>query len=295
MDLRVLEYFLAVAEEQNVTRASERLHISQPTLSRQIMQLEDEFGVELLVRGNKSVSLTPEGKILKERAKEILSLCDKVRAEVQNESRRISGELYIGILETSAFQMIAQKMQEFGELYPEVCFHLITASSDHIAEQVEKGLIDMGVVSGPIQEDRFGYKQLKVERMRWGLIVPKDHPLAEKKYVTEDDILNERLIVSKRQIDSGNYAKWFRKLDQFNIVATYNLLGNAVTMVREGMGVVLGIDHANYKSTGLKFISFRPEIYDNPTYLIWKRNHTFSKAASYFLEYVERHNSYTQK
>lgn len=282
MDLRVLEYFIIIAEEENITKAAEQIHISQPTLSRQMMQLEEELGCDLLIRRNKNVLLTEEGRILKDRAKEILELVNKTKQELLSSSDQITGDIYIGTMETQPFQYLAQQIHIFQDHYRKVHFHISTDNSAGVLNRIDKGLIDIGFIHAPLKSNQYLFKKLKLKEY-WGMVVPTDHSLASKDRLVEDDLIGEPLICPKRQLDIGFWNRWTDAPEKFNVIGTYDLMGNAMMMVKEHMGLVLCLNSSAYFTEGLKFIPLEPEVYEKEVYLIWKKDHVFTKATECFI------------
>ena len=188
MEIRVLRYFLAVAREESISRAAEYLHVTQPTLSRQLMELEDELGTRLFVRGkrNRSVILTDEG-MLRRRAEEIVELTDKTEAEIHAKDEIISGDIYIGCGETDAMRLIAQTARDLQEDYPDICYHLFSGNADDVTERLDKGLLDFGILVGSANTEKYDYITLPATDV-WGLLMRKDSPLAEKNAVRPEDL-----------------------------------------------------------------------------------------------------------
>ena len=282
MDLRLLEYFLAVAEEENVTRASENLHISQPSLSRQIAQLEVELGVQLFERTNKSVKLTPEGRILKGRATEILALTEKTRLELQNESKLLAGDIYLGAVEIDSFQILARTMNKFNLAHPKVHFQVYSDNSKGIQDGIDRGLLDFGFLLGPVNFEKYNFYKLPVHE-QWGVILPMQHLLANKTVLKEKDLSTQRLICPYRLLNDKTLLSWFPKLGEYNVTASYNLIGSAVNMVKQGLGIAICMKKERYNRDGLLFIPLQPAHLEKEAYLIWKKNHVIAKTTEYFL------------
>lgn len=284
MDIRVLRYFLAVAREENISKAAEYLHITQPTLSRQLKELEDELGSELFIRGKRNISLTDEGMFLRKRAEEITSLMDKTEAEFHQLDEFISGDVYIGGGETLAMNMLAEVMSEISQEHPDVKFHLYSGNADDVIDRIDKGLIDFGVVIEPADIRKYETIRLPYAD-KYGLIMRKDDPLAHKKKISVDTLKDLPLLVAKRMIDS----KYLPELlgiypEEMNIKATFNLIYNASLLVEQGMGYALSIDHLinTIGSNNLCFVPLAPEVTTNLS-VIWKRFQFFTKASEEFL------------
>ena len=287
MELRVLRYFLAVAREETITGAANLLHVTQPTLSRQIHDLEQELGQKLLVRGSHRVSLTPAGMLLRKRAEEIVSMVDKTEGEFSAIDTEIAGDVYIGGGETRGLFLIAQTARELREEYPGVRYHLYSGNSQDVAERLEKGLLDFGGFVHPADLSRYESLELP-EKERWGVVIRKDDPLAQKKAVRRE-LADQPLIVSRQAMEAGRdnaYARWFgESFEALNISTTFNLVYNAALMVEAGLGCALTIDRLVNISpeSALTFRPLEPKL-ETGLSLVWKRHQVFSAAAKAFLE-----------
>lgn len=286
MELRVLQYFLAIAREQSIIRAAESLHLSQPTLSTQIKALEEELGKQLLIRGTKGsrkITLTEEGMILKKRAEEILNLVKKTEREISLSDQIIVGDVYIGAGETDAVRFIAQAAKELSSLYPGIHYHIASGNAEFVLEQLEKGLIDFGLVFGGVDASKYNSIPLPYKDT-WGILMRKDSPLAPKAYITPEDLWDKPLIIS-RQYTAEAWLK--RDLSQLKIIATYNLLFNASLMVEEGLGYALGFDKI-INTSGNSTLCFRPlsPKMEESMSIVWKKYQVFSKASEKFIEKI---------
>lgn len=242
MEIRVLQYFLAIAREQSISGAAEFLHISQPTLSRQIKDLEDEFGKQLFIRGNRKITLTEEGMLLRRRAEEIINLARKTEKEIMNNESVISGDIYIGAGETAAIAYVAKAAALLKKQHPDIHYHFSSDDAIDILEQLDKGLIDFGIIIGSIDKAKYDYHLLPVKDT-WGILMRKDSPLADKEYIEADDLNRLPLILSRQINDNHNIASWFPKsISKYNIASTYNLVYNATYMAAEGNGYILTLD-----------------------------------------------------
>lgn len=291
MELRVLQYFLAIAREQSIIRAAESLHLSQPTLSTQIKALEEELGKQLLIRGTKGsrkITLTEEGMILKKRAEEILNLVKKTEREISLSDQIIVGDVYIGAGETDAVRFIAQAAKELSSLYPGIHYHIASGNAEFVLDQLEKGLIDFGLVFGGVDASKYNSISLPYKDI-WGILMRKDSPLALKDYITPEDLWDKPLIIS-RQHTAETLLK--RDISQLKIIATYNLLFNASLMVEEGLGYALGFDKI-INTSGSSALCFRPlsPIEEESMSIIWKKYQVFSKASEKFLDIIKSRNS----
>ena len=290
MDIRVLRYFLAVAREESISGAAEALHLTQPTLSRQLMDLEEELGVKLLNRGkkNRHVTLTEEGLMLRKRAEEIVTLTDKTIAEFGTSNEVVSGDIYIGGGETNAMRLIARICKKLQSDYPLIRYHLFSGNADDVAERLDKGLLDFGLFIGAANMEKYNYLRLP-DTDTWGLLMRKDSPLASKESIHAEDLENIPLIVSRQPMVHNELSGWSgRDFDKFNIVATYNLVYNASLMVDEGFGYALCLDKLVYSADGSS-LCFRPLEPKLETHLdiAWKKYQVFSKAAEKFLEALQ--------
>ena len=239
MELRVLRYFLMTAREENITRAAELLHVTQPTLSRQLMQLEEELGVKLFHRGSHHIVLTEDGMRLKRRASEIVSLAERTLQEFSSTPQMLQGEISIGCGETANMTFLSQQMARFRQKHPQVRFNIHSATADDIREGMENGLFDLGLLLEPADISRHSFIRLP-HREQWGVIVRDDSPLALLDHVTPKDLCQVPLIMAKRDSVRSELAGWFGDdYESLEIAATFNLLLNAVNMVQNGVGAAL--------------------------------------------------------
>ena len=284
MELRVLHYFLMVAREENITKAAQLLHVTQPTLSRQLMQLEKELGVQLFHRGKHSVRLTEEGMLLRRRAQELVSLSEKTKQELQCREEVPAGEIAIGCGETKSMSLLSSSMVSFRERYPLVQFSIYSAIADDIKERIEKGLLDMGLLVEPVDISKYEYIRLPVKE-RWGVLVREDSPLARKASVTPEDLLDIPLIMSRREPVKNQLASWFGTVfDQMEIAAAYNLIVNAAFMVEQGLGVALCFD-LGAVFENLRFVPLWPRM-ETGSVLVWKKNQALSSAQAQFIRHI---------
>lgn len=290
MDIRVLRYFLAVVREESISGAAEFLHLTQPTLSRQLMDLEDELGVKLLNRGKKNqrVTLTEEGMLLRRRAEEIVALTDKTISEFDTSRDIISGDIYIGGGETNAMRLIARVGKKLQAQYPFIRYHLFSGNADDVAERLDKGLLDFGLFIEPASMERYNYLRLP-DTDTWGLLMRKDNTLAAKESIRAEDLENIPLIVSRQSMVHNELSGWSgSNVDKLNIVATYNLIYNASLMVDEGFGYALCLDRLVFSADNNNFC-FRPlePRLEAHVDIAWKKYQVFSKAAEKFLEALQ--------
>ena len=287
MEIRVLKYFLTVAREENITRAANVLHITQPALSRQLMQLEEELGKPLFIRGKRSMTLTDAGQLLRRRAQEIVDLVDKTEREFSEEEETLGGLVSIGSGEGETMRFIAKCMSAFSERYPEVKFDLYSNNADHIKERLERGTLDIGIMFEPVDLSKYEYFRLP-HKERWGVIVPAKCPLAQKEFVVPEDLRGHRLFTAKRGVAQG-VAQWFGEVfDTLNIYATYNLLYNAAMLVDCEIGAALCIEGAAslYKNPNIIFKPFSPELAVSSV-LVWKKYQPQSEAVKRFIGFIK--------
>jgi len=289
MELRVLQYFLTVAREQSISGAAEFLHLTQPTLSRQLKDLEDELGKQLLIRGNRKITLTEEGMLLRKRAEEILNLVHKTEIEMTLSGDTITGEVYIGAAETDGVRYIAQAATRVRQDHPGVQFHLISGDKLDILEQLDRGLLDFAMVLGGVDQSRYMTLPLST-RDTWGVLMRTDSPLAQKEAVTFDDIKELPLIISRQAMKDGELAGWFQgDITASNICMTYNLVYNAALMVEEGLGYAITLEKlVNTNGTPLCFKPLSPQRTLGMD-LVWKKYQMFSKAAEALMNELQRH------
>ena len=290
MELRVLQYFLAVAREQNITAAAESLHLSQPTLSTQLKAMEEELGKQLLVRGTKGsrkVTLTEEGMILRKRAEEILSLVKRTEEEISHSDDTIMGDVYIGAGETDIVRFFARADKKNKKKYPDNHIHISSGNAEYVLEYLDKGLIDFGLLFGRVDLQKYESIPLPVKDV-WGVLMPKDSPLADKEFICPEDLWDKPLIVSHQEGDDQYLAHWLqRELSDLNVVATYNLVFNASLLVDEGLGYALCLDKLiNTKESSLCFRPFSPRL-EASACIVWKKYQMFSKAADVFLKKLQ--------
>ncbi|MGE6592668.1 LysR family transcriptional regulator [Bacillus mycoides] len=287
MDIRVLRYFIAVATQENISAAANSLHLSQPTLSRQLNNLEEELGTTLFVRGNRKITLTDEGMFLLERAKEIVDLVEKTEANFNQQSEIISGEIHIGAGETEAMQFIAQTIKKVVAHHSGIKFHLYSGNADDITTKLDSGLLDFGIVIEPANKQKYDYLKLPATDV-WGVLMRKDSPLAEKAYIHPTDLLNKPLIISRQTAVSNELSGWLgEEIENLNVIGTYNLLYNASLLVKENIGYALCIDKLMNTSeeSMLCFCPLSPKL-EAGLNILWKKHQAFSSATKIFLTYL---------
>ena len=289
MEFRVLRYFLTVAREGSITGAANSLHLTQPTLSRQLQDLEKELGQTLLIRGKHKITLTPEGMILRKRAEEIVDMVEKTEAEFNSISDVIGGDIYIGSGETDSMKYIARVMKDIQQEYPNVKFHVYSGNAEDVIEKLDKGLLDFGVLIQPIDLSKYDNITLP-EKDLWGVLMLKSSLLAKKEFVTLEDlasvpILASRQMSKKYSAESG-FLDWFGDaFEHLNIAVTYNLVYNAAIMVKAGIGYAVTLDKL-VNTTGDSDLCFRPlkPKLESGLDIVWKKYQVFSPAAKLFLD-----------
>lgn len=288
MEIRVLRYFLAIAREESITGAANSLHITQPTLSRQIKDLEDELGQKLFIRGSHRISLTAEGMLLRKRAEEIISMVDKTQQEFFSMKGSLSGDIYIGSGETEAMNYVASVCHELQIDYPDIHYHLYSGNAEDVTERLDKGLLDFGLLIQPTDITKYDYLHIPAKDS-WGVIMLKNSPLAEKNEIHAEDLVNLPLIFSRQvlqnRMETNELAKWFGdEWKNLNIVTTFNLVYNAAVMAKQGIGYVVTLDKLADTSDGspLCFRPLSPKI-ESGLDIVWKKYQIFSPAAELFL------------
>lgn len=283
MDLRVLEYFLMTAEEGSITHAAELLHVSQPTVSRQLMDLERELGKTLLIRTKKNVSLTKDGLLFRETAREILALYQKAVREDAS-AGELSGDLYIGMGETGSVRFLAQEIAAFQTLYPGVHFHLISENADRICEDIEKGLLDAGLVMRNVSSSTFEILELGLTET-WGVLVPEGHPLVAEPEVSGKMLRQERLILPENTVFKQELLRWLGQGTEERVGATYNLIFNAFPLARAASALIVCLGTVGERQEGMIFLPFAKNKTASAS-LIWKKKPVQTPALEAFLEYV---------
>ena len=291
MELRVLQYFLAVAREQSILRAAESLHLSQPTLSTQIKNMEEELGKQLLIRGTKGsrkITLTEEGMLLKKRAEEILELVRKTESEITLSDSIIMGDIYIGTGETDAIRLLAKAAKELQNTYPGIHYHISSGNAEFVVEQLDKGLIDFGIVFGQVDHTRYNSLKMPTKDI-WGVLMRRDSALAQKETIAPEDLWDKPLIISHQRNQGKELSAWMKRdISKLNVVATYNLLFNASLLVDEGLGYAIGFDKIINitENSSLCFRPLQPNI-EIEMSLVWKKYQIFTKAAEQFIKKIE--------
>lgn len=288
MELRVLQYFLAVTREQSISGAAEALHLSQPTLSRQLKEMEEELGKQLMIRGNRRITLTEEGMILRKRAEEILELVKKAEDEISLSDDVIAGDITIGTGETDNVRFLAKAAKELQKKYPLIHINIFSGDKAAITEELDRGLIDFGLVFGEIDSSKYEYIKVPHKDI-WGVLMLRDSPLSKKESITAEDLIDKPLIISRQAFQNYEFQEFFPcGQDKLNIAATYNLLFNASLMVEEGMGYAICFDRIiNVSgSSNLCFVPLAPRL-ESGMSIIWKKYQIFTKAVEQFIQKLQ--------
>lgn len=288
MEIRVLRYFLAIVREESITKAAELLHITQPTLSRQIAQMEEDMGVKLFDRGTRKIVLTNEGLLLRRRAEEILELVDKTERELAEQDEKVEGTVSIGCGDLAAVQMMPELIKKFRERYPAINFDLYTATADHIKDRMDWGLTDIGLLLEPINMEKYDYIRLNREE-QWVAVIPPDSPLAKLEYITPEDLRGMPLILPRRLNVQSELARWFGdEFEKLNVVFTSNLPSNSSIMVHHGLACSL-IIQGSISFWDKEKIVYRPlsPRLTATSVLAWKRKQPFGLAAEKFIKYMK--------
>lgn len=293
MEFRVLQYFLAVAREENISGAAEFLHLSQPTLSRQLKDLEDELGKQLFIRGNRKITLTEEGMILRKRAEEITELVKKTEEEITSSDDTLAGNITIGAGETDGNRFLIKAMNAIQQDYPLLHFHIVSGDKEIITEAIDRGTIDFGIVFGHI--DTAKYDSIPINyKDTWGVLMRRDAELAKKEFITAEDLMDKPLIISRQAFQNSEINNFFHtEQEKLNIAATYSLLFNGSLMVDEGLGYAICFDKLVNVSgdSNLCFRPLKPKI-EAHMGIIWKKYQVFSKPAQKFLQKLQETNTH---
>lgn len=284
MEIRVLRYFLEVAREGNITHAAERLHITQPTLSRQLKDLEAELGKKLFVRSSFSVRLTNEGMLLRKRAEDICEMVDKTEAEFKALDEITGGDIHIGCAESDGIKHLARQIKALQAEHPGIRVHLYSGDTADLAQRLEQGLLDFAVIAQPVDLSKYNYLELPGADI-WGVVMRKDAPLAQKASIRIEDLQDKPLITSRQGLREDIPKLFGEKVDSLNVVATLNLAYNGSVLAREGLGYVLTFDKLvdTSEQSELCFRPLAPTL-ETKLYIIWKKYQLFSPASQLLLE-----------
>lgn len=285
MELRVLRYFLMIVQEKNISKASARLHVSQPTVSRQLKELEEELGTTLFVRGNRTIRLTPDGEYFANQARQILSLSDKTLANIHQE-KDVSGSVLVGSAEARSMLTVAQAIGHLNHQHPHIRVNLVSMDAADIHQQLTSGVFDFGVVMEPVDKTDYDFLRLPGES-RWGLLVQSRSALAQQTTVSLEDVAQTRLILPQQGGNARLHDVFGFTTENLNVVATYNLLYNASLLVSAGVGNALGLDGIiNTNQSDLAFIPLTPRISSGSS-LVWLKGQRLSAAAQALLSQIQ--------
>lgn len=287
MEIRTLRYFLAVAREENMTRAAEQLHVTQPTLSKTLRALEDELGKKLFTRRSFSIRLTDEGVLLRNRAEDLVSMADKITQEFVTLDDITGGDIYLGLAESYQIRLLARAIREFRRQYPELHYHITSGDTEQVTEKLDKGLLDFSVLAEMPDTAKYDYLVFPSADV-WGLVFPKEDPLSEKKVITVDDLAGLPLFCSE-QSWTNDIPRWCGdRMQDLRLEGSFRLSYNGSLFAREGLGYLLTFDHLidTSPSSGLVFRPLEPRL-ENRLYLIWKKYQMLSPIADRFLEHLQ--------
>ena len=281
MDIRTMQYYLAVVREGTISAAAQALHIAQPSLSRQMKELEQELGAPLFVRGNRKITLTEEGVVLRRRAEEMVHLMQMTQEEITQIKNHVSGAVRIGAGESASFHYLSRTASSLAQKYPDVRFHITSGDTQDLMDALTDGLIDFAVIFTEVDHELYHSIPLP-ENDRFGVLMPRDHPLARKETVRIGDLKGYPVILSRAHAAVIMGSKAFSGLD---VVATYNLIYNASLLVEDGLGLAVAFDGL-IRCTEDSPLAFRPLVPEIPATgsLIWKKFQTFSPAAQLFID-----------
>lgn len=287
METRVLNYFLMVAKLGNVTRAAENLHITQPTLSRQIADLEKEMGIELFDRSNRHLVLTKAGTVFQQRAQMIIDLIKQTEIEVKQENDELTGTIHLGCVESSASNFIMEIVKKMQQLFPNVKFDIYTGNGDTLRERIDQGFIDVALLIEPIETAKYNYLVLPTKDT-WGVLMRKDDPLAKKNRITNNDLYQLPIITNHRSLVRDELIDILKlSPSKLNIVAEYNLTSNVIQLVKLGDYYLLGIKgiYEMHNDPEITFVPFAPAK-ETGHVLAWRKNTMLSPATEKFIQMV---------
>ena len=289
MDIRSLRYFLAVAREENMTRAAELLHVTQPTLSKTLKSLEEEFGKKLFTRRSFSIRLTDEGMLLRDRAEDLVAMADKIEREFIMLDDITGGDLYFGLAESYQIRHLAREIRKFKAAYPGLNYHITSGDTEQVTEKLDKGLLDFAVICSELPDSRkYDYITFP-ENDIWGAVMPSDHPLAKKKVIGVDDLVGEPLFCSE-QSWQREISEWAgERAGELHLEGSFRLSYNGSMFAREGLGILLTLEHLTdcSEESGLVFRPLSP-VKETSFYLIWSKYQTFTPIAERFLAQITK-------
>ena len=289
MEIRVLKYFLMAAREENITRAASLLHLTQPTLSRQLIQLEEELGVTLFLRSKHRIILTEDGMLLRRRAEEIVSLAEKTKEDFLRKQEQIAGTIAIGSGELQSSAFLTRLITAFQKEHPLVYFTIYSGHSENIKERLERGLLDIGLLQEPVDITKYSFVRTPI-REQWGALMRSDSELAEKESVSPGDLASMLLVLPERENLQNELRNWFGPYgENLRVIASGNLLYNMASLARDSGGCVLTL-RLNCAYEGMRFIPLSPGI-EAGTVLVWKKTQIFSPATAAFIDFSKEYIS----
>lgn len=289
MEIRVLKYFLTIAAEENITRAAQILHVTQPTLSRQIADLEKELGVKLFVRGNHNTVLTEEGLIFKRRAQEIMSLVDKTKKDFLSDESILEGTISIGSGEYRSTKILTDCIAQFHKIHPLVRYEFYSGNTGNIKDYIERGLLDIGLMLEPADNTKYEFITIPIKE-QWGAFVQNDSPLANKEFISAEDLLDIPLISTTGENAKNNIRSWLGNyIEKIDVIAEGNLLYNQAILAQSNLGATIGVK-LDCVYNGLKFVPFDPPL-EAKTVLVWKKDQVFSLTIKKFIEFTKEYIS----
>jgi DNA-binding transcriptional LysR family regulator len=287
MEIRTLRYFLETAREENMTRAANRLHISQSALSKQLKTLEEELGKKLFIRHSFSLELTEEGKLLKKRANDLIAMADKISDEFKTIDEIIGGNIYFGLAESYQIRYLARAIKRFKEKCPNLHYHITSGDTAQVIEKLDKGLIDFAVLVETPNAIKYGFIEFP-HADRWTLIMPSDSPLAQKKTIVFDDLIGLPLFCSEQSIQN-DLPRWCGdRLSELNFDGSFRLPYNGSLFTKEGLGYLLALDNLidTSPTSGLTARPLEP-VLENKVYIIWRKQQIFTPIAQKFLQFLK--------
>ena len=286
MELRILKYFLMIAREENITRAAQLLHVTQPTLSRQIKELEEELGTKLFERSNHRIVLTQDGLLLRRRAQEIVELTERTEKDFAHKDEELTGEIAIGSGETRSVSVLAEVLSSFRQRYPRVRYRFYSGNADHIKERIENGTLDIGLFPEPVDISRYEFIRVPV-REEWGVLSQEDSPLGRLPFVRPENLVGRPLMISGREMVQHELANWFGdEFQKLDISVRYNLLYNVAMLVRNGFGDALCI-RLDCQYPGLRFVPLHPPLAFGSV-LVWKKHQVAFPAVSALIAHAKK-------
>ena len=286
MEIRTLRYFLAAAREENMTRAAEQLHVTQPTLSKQLKGLEDELGKKLFIRHSFSIALTEEGILLRNRAEDLISMADKIEKEFLSLDDITGGDIYFGLAESYQIRYLAREIREFKKLYPDLRYHITSGDTEQVTEKLDKGLLDFAVICETPDERKYNYI-LFPEADYFGVVIPADSPLAGKKRVTAADLTGQPLFCSEQSWEN-DIRPWAKEMfGKLHLEGSFRLSYNGSMFAREGLGILLTLNNLidTSRDSGMVFRPLSPHL-EMKMYLIWNKYQAFTPIAERFLKQI---------